>query len=49
MTGHQIANRMTARSKALRWLFVILLMRALQGTAEGAMEEIQTILLRLRD
>ena len=48
--GHQIANRMTAEIQGIKMAIRNAAdAQALLGTAEGAMEEIQTILLRLRE
>ena len=47
--GHQIANRMTAEIQGIKMAIRNAAdAQALLGTAEGAMEEIQTILLRTR-
>ena len=48
--GHQIANRMTAEIQGIKMAIRNAAdAQALLGPAEGAMEEIQTILLRLRE
>ena len=48
--GHQIANRMTAEIQGIKMAIRNAAdAQALLGTAEGAMEEIQTMLLRLRE
>ena len=48
--GHQIANRMTAEIQGIKMAIRNAAdAQALLGTAEGAIEEIQTMLLRLRE
>ena len=48
--GHQIANRMTAEIQGIKMAIRNASdAQALLGTAEGAIEEIQTMLLRLRE
>ena len=48
--GHQIANRMTAEIQGIKMSIRNAAdAQALLGTAEGAIEEIQTMLLRLRE
>ena len=49
VAGHQTANRMTAEIQGIKMAIRNAADEALLGTAEGAMEEIQTILLRLRE
>ena len=48
--GHQIANRMTAEIQGIKMSIRNAAdAQALLGTAEGAIEEIQTMLLRMRE
>ena len=48
--GHQIANRMTAEIQGIKMAIRNAAdAQALLGTAEGAIEEIQTMLLRMRE